>query len=477
MSIRVRLMLWYGSLFAVALALVAVLSYAFHTRAHYDDLDRLLMTSVGHAADEAATALNPHLVASAGGLDVYLRLYGPQGELREQSSGGDPAPQTDPRAILTVPAAPPFDVVAGLVPPMLGTALQPAHGVFGLLDTDEQRWRLYVVPLIERGVVRGYIEGLAPLGRLDMSVARLRSLLLALSALGLLAVMVGSWAVAGQALRPVGDMVQTARAIEQARDLSQRVPLPPQRDEVGELAVTFNEMLSSLEEASTAQQRFVADASHELRAPLTAIQGNLELLRRRPDMPPAERQESLAEAEREAARLTRLVADLLALARADSGASIQHVPVDLDAVVLDALRSARPLARGQVLAVDAFEPAPVVGDADRLKQLFLILLDNALKYTPSGGRVSVRLSCTRDSATVTVCDTGVGIPAEALPHIFERFYRADPARARDPGGTGLGLPIAQWIVEQHSGAIHVESTPGRGTKISVRLPLAGETPG
>lgn len=476
MSIRVRLMLWYGSLFALVLALVAVLSYAFHTRAHYDDLDRLLMTSVGHAADEAATELNPHLVASAGGLDVYLRLYGPQGELREQSSGGDPAPQTDPRAILAAPAGPPFDVVAGLAPPMLGAALLPPHGAFGLLDTNEQRWRAYVVPLVDQSVVQGYIEGLAPLGRLDMSVARLRSLLMALSALGLLAVLAGSWAVAGQALRPVGEMAQTARAIEQARDLSQRVPVPPQRDEVGELAVTFNEMLSSLEEASKAQQRFVADASHELRAPLTAIQGNLELLRRRPDMPPGEQQESLAEAEREAARLTRLVADLLALARADSGASVQHVPVDLDAVVLDALSSARSLMRGQALAVDTFEPAQVVGDADRLKQLFLILLDNALKYTPSGGQVSVRLSRTRDCATVTVCDTGVGIPAEALPHIFERFYRADPARARDPGGTGLGLPIAQWIVEQHGGALRVESTPGRGTTVSVRLPLVVETP-
>ena len=146
--------------------------------------------------------------------------------------------------------------------------------------------------------------------------------------------------------------------------------------------------------------------------------------------------------------------------------------VDLDGVVLEAINGARQLVRGQHLVVDTFEPAQVIGDEDRLKQLILILLDNALKYTPAGRRVVLELKRNGHSAEVIVRDAGVGIPAEALPHVFERFYRADPARARDPGGTGLGLPIAQWIVEQHAGRIQLASEPGQGTTVTVSLPLS-----
>lgn len=471
MSIRLRLMLWYGSLFAVVLAVVALLSYAFHTRAHYDDMDRILITSVGHAAEEASSGLNPHIVQSAGNLEVQLRLYRPDGTLQEPPTDTVLGPQADPRAVLAAPAGPPFDRLVGIAPALTSSEPLPSGGAFGLVETPDERWRVYVMPVVDRGALTGYVEGLAPLGRIDMSVSRLRTLLLGLSLAGLLAALAASWAVAGRALQPIGDMVQTARSIEQARDLSERVPMPPQHDELGELAETFNEMLASLEEASRAQQRFVADASHELRAPLTAIQGNLELLRRQPTMSANERQEALGEAEREAARLTRLVADLLALARADSGATIKRAPVDLDAAVLDALSAARPLAHGQTLVLETFEPATVLGDADRLKQLFLTLLDNALKYTPPMGSVTVDLCRNGSQAEVIVRDTGVGIPPDALPHVFERFYRADPARARDPGGTGLGLAIAHWIVEQHGGAIRAASQPGQGTTVTVTLPL------
>ena len=476
MSIRVRLMLWYGSLFAIVLAVVALLSYAFHTRAHYDDMDRILMTTVGHAVEEASSGLNPHIVQSAGGLEVQLRLYGADGSLQEPDASAILGPPADPRAVLAAPAEPPFDRIVALAPALAASEPLPPGGTLGLIDTPDERWRVYVMPVVDGGTLTGYVEGLAPLGRIDMSVNRVRTLLLGLSLAGLLAALAASWAVAGRALQPIGDMVQTARSIEQAHDLSERVPVPPQRDELGELAETFNEMLASLEEAYRAQQRFVADASHELRAPLTAIQGNLELLRRQPTMSAIERQEALGEAEREAARLTRLVADLLALARADSGATIKRAPVDLDAAVLDALSAARPLAHGQSLVLETFEPATVVGDADRLKQLFLILLDNALKYTPPAGSVTVDLCRNGSHVEVIVRDPGVGIPPDALPHVFERFYRADRARARDPGGTGLGLAIAHWIVEQLGGAIRADSRPGQGTTVTVSLPLVGPAP-
>jgi signal transduction histidine kinase len=272
------------------------------------------------------------------------------------------------------------------------------------------------------------------------------------------------------ALRPIAGFSSTSGDIAHSRDLSQRIVVPHHRDELGRLAATFNEMLTSIQAAYMAQQRFVSDASHELRAPLTAIQGNLELLRRHPEMSPTDRDESLAEAEREAGRLTRLVADLLALARADAGITLQRRPVDLDMVVLDAFRTARPLAHGQELSLEPFEPAQVLGDEDRLKQLVLILLDNALKYTPVGGQVILSLQQRDQQVEIIVRDTGVGIAAEDLPHVFDRFYRADPARSRDPGGTGLGLAIASWIARQHDGDVVVSSSSGQGTTVVVQLP-------
>jgi signal transduction histidine kinase len=188
-------------------------------------------------------------------------------------------------------------------------------------------------------------------------------------------------------------------------------------------------------------------------------------------MPPAEREAALVEAQREAGRLTRLVADLLALARADAGMTIALRPVELDTIVLDALHSARPLSRGQKLILATFEPVQVLGNEDRLKQLLLILLDNAFKYSPPAGHVTVDLRRNGTTAEVQIQDTGEGIPSDALPRLFERFYRADPARARDPGGTGLGLPIAKWIVDQHGGSIALFSQPGQGTAISITLPV------
>jgi signal transduction histidine kinase len=270
----------------------------------------------------------------------------------------------------------------------------------------------------------------------------------------------------------VADLTATAEAIAHVRRARERVPVPPQQDELGRLATTFNAMLDSLDEAHRAQERFVSDASHELRAPLTAIQGNIELLRRQRGMSDADRDEALGEIERESMRLGRLVADLLALARADAGIAVIQRVVDMDAVILDAFRTARPLAHRQELRLDPFEPIQVCGDADRLTQLVLILLDNAIKYTPSGGSVTLGLASADAQAVITVADTGVGIAPADLPHVFERFYRADPARGRDPGGTGLGLPIAQWIATQHGGAIDLQSTPDQGTTVTVRLPLA-----
>ncbi|MDX2007205.1 MAG: PAS domain S-box protein [Meiothermus sp.] len=223
------------------------------------------------------------------------------------------------------------------------------------------------------------------------------------------------------------------------------------------------------------QKRFVNDAAHELRAPLTAIQGNLELLARFKGMKKADREAALEEVGREAQRLGRLVADMLALARGDAGAALRLQPLDLAEVLRWACAEARHLADSHRLAAELSAPVLVLGDPDRLRQLALQLLENALKYTPPGGSVTLELASVEDWAEFRVRDTGVGISPEDLPHVFERFYRADPARRRgpDPGGTGLGLSIAESIVAQHGGSIRLESELGRGTVATVRLPLVG----
>jgi two-component system, OmpR family, sensor kinase len=476
MSIRLRLALWYGALFAAILLLISLLTYALHARGHYDDRDRLLISSAAHAATGVTSAADElHFGSGSASVEVVLQLFDADGVLRETSVEGAETPTLEPRAVLTSPAAPAFDWVAGLAPRM--EPPNASSGAFGLAPAAGQRWRAYVLPIGDSAPPSGYVVALTPLGHLDASIAAFRASLLAIGVVGLLAALGGGWAIAGQALRPVDQMTRTAGTIARARDTSHRVEVPPARDELGRLAETFNSMLASLDQAARAQQRFVADASHELRAPLTAIQGNLEILERQPEMPDAERTEVLREVKGEAFRLTRLVADLLALARADAGVAIRRAPVDLDVVVLETFQTARQLAHGQTLALDPFEPVQVRGDEDRLRQLILVLLDNAIKYTPADGAITLGLSLRGNSAEIVVRDTGVGIANSDLPHIFERFYRADPARGRDPGGTGLGLPIARWIVEQHGGLIVMQSEPGHGTTVTVQLPSAAEQPG
>jgi signal transduction histidine kinase len=223
-----------------------------------------------------------------------------------------------------------------------------------------------------------------------------------------------------------------------------------------------------------AQKRFVGDAAHELRAPLTSIQGNLELLRRYPNMSSTDRFETIADAYHETARLGRLVADLLALARGDAGEGLRLEPMQLQDVFTDTIRQAKHLAANHHLEYSEFKPCSIEGDHDRLKQLLLILLENAIKYTPKEGHIHCSLEANQDWAEIRIKDTGMGIAAEDIPFVFERFYRADKARSRgtDPGGTGLGLPIAQWIVAQHGGEIRLESQVGIGTTAILRLPIA-----
>jgi signal transduction histidine kinase len=265
-------------------------------------------------------------------------------------------------------------------------------------------------------------------------------------------------------------VTETARAISLSGDFAARVEAGGAGDEVGELAVAFNEMLRALEQNHQALQRFLGDASHQLRTPLTTIRANLDLAQR-PRLPEDERQAILADARDEAERMGRLIHDLLALARAESGARLEAGPVELDAVLVESVRRQRDAAPHVRMSISAVEPAVVDGDRDRLRELFDILLDNAARYTPSGGSVAAGLEVRDGRALVRVEDTGIGLDAPDRDRLFERLYRGTRARELRPSGTGLGLAIARWIVESHAGTIELTDREGGGTVALVTLPL------
>jgi signal transduction histidine kinase len=354
------------------------------------------------------------------------------------------------------------------------------------------------------GPVIGMLLVAKSLSDVDATMLLLRALLLVSGVATLLGTLVASWLIATRVLRPLSELVTTARSIaaSTARGtrlgrLSQRVPHPGGRDELAQVVETFNEMLAALEGATQAQRRFVADASHELRAPLTTIQGNLAFLQRHfVEVPPEERRTMLSDAHQETLRLAELVEELLLLARADASDEFPHAahpvahaaeerlhsapPVELDRIILHLVRQLRKRLdiEGSPLQLEVghIEPVHVRGEEESLRRVTLILLDNALKYTSMRGEgndahVTISLQRADAQAVLRVRDTGIGIDSDDLSHIFERFYRADPARSRQ--GTGLGLSIAKTLVEQElGGRITAESIPGEGSTFSVWLPLA-----
>jgi len=470
MSLRLRLTIWYGFLAGLVAVIVALLTYIGGVRAHYEDVDRRL-AEIGQVYVEAAQAGSPESL-SIGHPALIVRLYAMDGEVISASEDSDIAPPVDPPAVLANPAGPTYDWLARSLPLSFVQA-KKENGEFGTIrDAAGDRWRVYVAPL---GNGEGYVMTTATLARLDSALILFRVMVTGMLTLGGIVTVGGGWILAGMALKPVANVTSTAEAISRERAFDRRVKVERQ-DEIGRLAATFNEMLDNLEETYRRELRFVGDASHELRAPLTAIHADLQLLQNRPDMDEKMRAQIVASATSEIRRLTLMVNDMLALARADAGLGLTLQPVELDRILLDALNEVRRIAAERNLEVEELTPAMIAGDRDRLLQLMLILLDNAIKYTPEGGTVSVALRETASGPEIIVRDTGVGIPEADLPHVFDRLYRADPARSRDPGGTGLGLSIARWIVEQHDAEITIESEVGVGTTVRVAFPALATEP-
>ncbi len=280
----------------------------------------------------------------------------------------------------------------------------------------------------------------------------------------------GVWLLSYRVLLPVKRVTHAASQVT-GLDLSQRVPIPRANDEMKELAETVNNMLDRLQESFETQRRFTADASHELRTPVTAIVGHANYLLRR-TKPSEEQVDSLTVIRREAERMAKLVNDLLELARADAGFAIRREPMNLVEVVEAAHKAIAPVATNTTIAMSMKEPLiEVSGDASRLKQVVLNLIQNAVNAGSKNVTVSVYLDKNKHDVNMEVLDDGPGIPTEALAHIFDRFYRVDGARSTRGNGSGLGLAIVKWIVQQHEGTVSVESKLGEGTVFTVVLPL------
>ena len=324
-----------------------------------------------------------------------------------------------------------------------------------------------------RLAVAGRTYVIVAVQRLDSIVAALHTarqvFFLALPVV-ILAAGIGGYLLATRSLAPLGWMAEQARRITE-RSLDTRLDIGAANEELAALSASFNELLARLDRSFDIMRRFVADASHELRTPLSAIRGEADVALAL-DRSPAEYKESLAIIQDEARRISRLVEDLLNLARADAGkVQLQVRDFYLNDVLEDCCRSVRTRAAAKNVAIQCIcgEDVQFRGDEELLRRLVLNLLDNAIRYTPDGGGIEVALDAEPGRLVLRVSDTGVGIPAEAAPHVFERFYRVDQARSRQDGGFGLGLAIVKWIAEAHDGTVELDSTPGAGSTFTVLL--------
>ena len=345
-------------------------------------------------------------------------------------------------------------------------------------DARGERQLIVLIPLVSNHHTVGILQVSTPTAPIDGFLSTLRFLLFFGVAATLILATALTFALVGVALRPLVDIERTSRRIARGA-LSMRINPPLTNDEIGRLAISFNSMVAQLEAAFRRQKQFVADASHELRTPLTALSGSLEMLLIGADQGDTEAARRLTHGMyAEVQRMHRLVEDLLVLTRLDEGKIVlREDSIQVDSVLQTVYDQAQHLARGQELRCHVDEGLPPVrADKDRLQQVLLNIVDNALKFTPPDGKVELLAFRDEQNAIVIeVHDTGQGIPPEAVPHVFERFYRADPSRSRQPqhsGGSGLGLAIAKELIEAQEGAITITSVQGEGTTVAIRFPAA-----
>jgi two-component system OmpR family sensor kinase len=491
MSIRLRLTLWYSGLLAVALVAFGFLIYNVVQKNTMSELKNDLgqiTNRVDFKAFMSVDGINLNAIPPQG---IDSNIYGIQLVNYAQDEKGNSIEKTPnlSRSNITFPV-PPYDKVQDRV------IKRTVNGISFLIDEKQVKLNGKVIGLLQVG---------AYTGREELLLSNLRAILWLLGIAGVIAAFFLGMFLSRKALSPINRVTEAAERIQSGSGLGLRIPREKPNDEIGRLTDTLNGMLSGLERAyknledsNTAQRRFVSDASHELRTPLTTIRGNVDLLEKiwlddkrsssseseevkndheHNSMSIADKQlmslESIRDIADEARRMSGLVNDLLALARADAGYSVEMENVSLRGLAEEASRRAAFLPRKAEWAVgplDALDGIEVRGNRDYLLQLLFILIENGFKYTPAG---IVRLYARRydEYVGLTVADTGIGISAEEVPHIFERFYRVDVSRG-ETSGTGLGLSIAKWIADMHHARFDVRTQLGEGTAFTLWLPIA-----
>jgi two-component system OmpR family sensor kinase len=463
LSIRTRLTLWYTAILLSILAVISGLSYSLLRSRLIQDLDTSLLAvgqvvrDTGWAGSGATLGAGPESalreILGPEFYDKFFQLVDPEGRPRERS--------THLRAE-TLPLSADARRNAGQGERTLETV--------GLATGE--RVRLLTLPITRDGRLVQLVQVGIPLERAQRTLDRYVETLLVLIPLGLILAAAGGAAIARTALRPVDAMSRTARRIS-GEDLHARLVPRGTGDELDRLAETLNAMLARLEETFAQMRRFTADAAHELRTPLTALKGTIEVALRA-ERSGEEYRRVLASSLEDVERLVRLAEDLLLLSRLSVPAGAPREPVELEPLLAEVADVARRVAeaRGVALVVKERAPAVVLGDPIALRRAVMKLVENAVRYTPRGGRAELALRVGDRWAEVAVSDTGIGFDPADLERIFEPFVRLDGARTRDTAGAGLGLPIARSIVTAHGGTLAAESAPGAGSTFTIRLPLA-----
>jgi signal transduction histidine kinase len=460
MSIRLRLTLLYTTILALTLIAFSVTIYGSQSQSMLawekqfladmipGAVERRLHTE--HQVDDLEFPLPPRdengLNRKFGIPIIYTQFLGLEGKVTDRSEN-----------------------LEEVVLPLSDAGWQAVRSGESWVETapvEGERLLIHTTPIVVNDQITEIMQVARSLADQDQYLSTLGRNLLIGSSVAILIAFGAGWMLSGLVLRPVNRITQTARAIGAEQDFDRRVAHPGPNDEIGQLATTFNAMLTELQTAYQQQRQFVADVSHELRTPLTTIRGNLALLRRQPSISAEDKEDILDDMVGESERLIRLVNDLLALARAESGRPPRSEPVRVKPIIEDVCRQARLLDPDRTITCAPLLDVAMVGDRDALKQVLLILIDNALKHTT--GTIDVTTTATERQSAISICDTGPGIEPATLSHVFERFYREDEERVRS--GIGLGLPIAKALVEAQNGTITVESQVGQGSTFTVTLP-------
>lgn len=440
-SLRARLLLWYILILAGVIAAFASIAGFLFWRSLLAGVDRDLEA-------RSATIVQALHPVALGGFDLdrpveyqqpdsssaetaYYAVWNRKGELIDRS----------------------VDDVEIPIPPALGIRTRAGH-------------REIAVPAVDGALVL-VGRDLAPVQGQVLAFAGATA---AAGSIALVVALLGGWFLVGRALAPIARISSTAAAMA-GGDLSARIVVERTENELEQVALALNQAFDRLQLAVHSQQRFTADASHELRTPLATILGDTEWVLAR-ERNPSEYRQIAESCQRAAHRMRQIVERLLTLARADAAEiHLEHQPVSLAPVVDDALAIVRPLANSkQVTLQTRVNGATIAGDRDRLTELLTNVVSNAIQYNRDGGHVSVEVWPDGKDACIRVTDDGIGIEAEHLPQVFERFFRTDGARTAHAGGAGLGLSIAKWIVDAHGGEIACQSILGKGTEVLIRLP-------